>query len=93
MELRAQMFELVEQYEQSGKSQKQFCQAAGIGLAKLNYWIREYRNRRQPPAGFIRIDAPPANQPPELEVCYPNGVRLKASGADLSLVSQLIRLY
>ncbi len=50
------MFERVEEYEQSGKSQKAYCQAAGIGLAKLNYWIREYRNRQQPSAGFLRVD-------------------------------------
>lgn len=87
------MFELVEEYERSGKSQKAYCQAAGIGLAKLNYWIREYRNRQQPPAGFIRVDAQPANQPPELEILYPNGVRLRTAGADLSLISRLIRLY
>lgn len=91
MKLREQMFELVAAYEQSGKSQKEYCQTAGIGLAKLNYWIKKYR-MQQPLAGFIKVD-PFVGESQQLEILYPNGVGLKAAGTDLSLISQLIRLY
>lgn len=87
------MYQLVESYRQSGKSQKEFCSQAGIGLAKLNYWIRRYGEHRQPASGFIKL-APLSveQQQQDLEIFYPNGVRLKASAADLSLISQLIHL-
>jgi transposase-like protein len=93
MKLQEQMYQLVESYQQSGKSQKEFCSQQGIGLAKLNYWISKYRRRQQPLASFIKIETALAAGQQELEICYPNGVRLKAPGADLSLISQLIHLY
>jgi transposase-like protein len=93
MKLEEQMYRLVEAYQRSGKSQKQFCNSAGIGLGKLNYWVSKYRAHQQPAAGFIKVEPLPAGQEQRLEIVYPNGVRLQATGADLSLVSQLIRLY
>jgi hypothetical protein len=93
MKLQEQMYELVGTYEQSGQSQKEFCNQQGISLAKLNYWISKYRQEQQPSAGFFKIETIPAPGQQPVEICYPNGVKLIASGADLSLLSQLIRLY
>ncbi|MBW3545575.1 MAG: IS66 family insertion sequence element accessory protein TnpB [Bacteroidetes bacterium] len=93
MRLQEQMYQLVASYEQNGQSQKEFCSQQGIGLAKLNYWIRKYRQQQQPSAGFLKIETIPASSQQHLEICYPNGVKLTLSGADLSLISQLIRLY
>ena len=92
MKLQEKMYQLVESYQQSGKSQKEFCIQSGIRLAKFNYWIRKFR-QQQPSAGFLKIETGLASEQQELEICYPNGVRLKATAADLSLLSQLIRLY
>ncbi|WP_224994374.1 IS66 family insertion sequence element accessory protein TnpB [Cesiribacter sp. SM1] len=93
MNIEEKMFELVEDCLRSGKTQKEYSQQAGIGYAKFNYWACKYRKQQQPvtTAGFIKVDALPVSE--ELEICYPNGVRLNATGADLSLISQLIRLY
>jgi hypothetical protein len=93
MKLQEQMYQLVGSYEQSGQSQKNFCNQQGISLAKLNYWIRKYRLHQQPSAGFFKIETIPAPGQQHMEICYPNGVKLITSGADLSLLSQLIRLY
>lgn len=94
MKLEEQMYRLVEDYQRSGKTQKQFCHSAGIGLAKLNYWVSKHRaHHQQPVAGFVQVAPLPAGQEQRLEIVYPNGVRLEATGADLSLISQLIRLY
>ncbi len=89
------MFELVEDCLQSGKTQKEYSHQSGIGYAKFNYWVGRYRKQYQSlaPAGFIKVDTLSVSEPKELEICYPNGVRLKASGGDLSFISQLIRLY
>lgn len=95
MDIEGKMYEMVEDCLRSGKSQKEYSQEAGIGYAKFNYWVCKYRKQQDlsPGAGFIKVDTLPVGGPGELEILYPNGVRLKAAGADLSLVSQLIRLY
>ncbi|WP_224996876.1 IS66 family insertion sequence element accessory protein TnpB [Cesiribacter sp. SM1] len=93
MNIGEKMFKLVEDCLRSGKTQKQYSQEVGIGYARFNYWVCRYRKQQQPmtSAGFIKVDTLPVSE--DLEICYPNGVRLKAQGADLSLISQLIRLY
>lgn len=95
MDIEEKMFELVEDCLGSGKTQKEYSQEAGIGYAKFNYWVCKYRKQQEPSAGagFIKVDTLPVGEPGELEILYPNGVRLKTSGGDLSLISQLIRLY
>lgn len=95
MNLEEEMYQLVEDYQNSGKTQKEYSREAKIGYAKFNYWVCKYRALHPTPApGFIKIEALQDNQQPQdLEVLYPNGVKLKITGADLSLLSQLIRLY
>ena len=95
MELTEKMFAFVEQYQRSGKTQKQYSEQIGIAYAKFNYWVCKYRDHHQPESagGFVKVEGFPSSQQQDLEICYPNGVRLKAQGADLSLLSQLIRLY
>ena len=95
MNLEKQMYELVEDYLRSGKTQREYSLQAGIGKAKFNYWVCKYKRQQEDPSvGFIKIETASAmEQDQELEILYPNGVRLKAGGADLSLISQLIRLY
>ena len=95
MNLKEEMYQLVEDYQNSGKTQKEYSREAGIGYAKFNYWVCKYRARHPSSAtGFIKIETlQDKQQPQDLEVLYPNGVKLKVTGADLSLISQLIRLY
>lgn len=94
MNIEAKMFKLVEDCMRSGKTQKEYSQQSGVGYAKFNYWACKYRKQQSSTsAGFMNVDILPVSDPQELEICYPNGVRLKATGSDLSLISQLIRLY
>ena len=46
-----------------------------------------------PSSGFIKIETSMRGINDEVEIIYPNGVRLKAGKTDLSLINQLIRLY
>ncbi|TXK20935.1 IS66 family insertion sequence element accessory protein TnpB [Pontibacter qinzhouensis] len=87
------MLRLVAVYEQSGQSQKAFCDSAGLNLSRFGYWVRKVRKEREPTAGFIKVDtgALPMHAP-AVELVYPNGVKLKLHGADLQLISQLLRL-
>ena len=95
MELTEKMFALVEQYQRSGKTQKQYSEQIGIAYAKFNYWVCKWRAHQQPDSvsGFVKVEAYAASQQQDVEITYPNGVRLKTAGADLSLISGLIRLY
>jgi len=94
MEQREEMLRLVAAYEQSGQSQKGFCASAGLNLSRFGYWVRKARKEREPAAGFVKVDTTPPLQPTiGLELVYPNGIKLKLQGADLPLISQLLRLY
>ncbi len=93
MEQREEMLKLVADFEQSGQSQRFFCQSAGISLAKFGYWVRKVRNEKETSAGFLKIETHFASQPVgQVELIYPNGVRIIVPGQDLKLISQLLNL-
>lgn len=50
------MFNLVEQWQQSGISQKQFSAEHNIKLPTFSYWVKRYRLSRQGDAGFARVE-------------------------------------
>ena len=50
------MFDLVEQWQQSGKNQKQFSEGHNIKLSTFGYWARKYRQQKAAETGFARID-------------------------------------
>ena len=88
-----QMFKIVEDFQNSGKTQKEYSQASGIGKSKLNYWVRKWQSlQTQAVSGFVKIETG-SDREGGFEITYPNGVKLKAAKADLSMISQLIRLY
>ena len=88
------MFSLVEDFLKSGKTQREYSLFAEIGRAKFNYWESKYRSyQKESASGFIRIETTSGKQDQDLEILYPNGVRLKVSITDLRLISQLVRLY
>ena len=88
-----QMYKIVEDYQRSGKTQKEYSQIAGLKPAKLSYWVRKRHSLQTLPAnGFVKIETSSAVEE-HFEITYPNGVKLKAGKADLSMISQLIRLY
>jgi transposase-like protein len=44
MKLEEEMYRLVEDYQNSGKTQKEYSRQVGIGYAKFNYWVCKYRS-------------------------------------------------
>ena len=97
MELQEQMQELVDLFHKSGKSQKAFSREHGIGDKKFNYWVRKLSQEGKTSSGFITVagtgNSAGSSGAQPVEILYPNGVKVKASGADLSLLRQLIHLY
>ncbi|QDH80442.1 IS66 family insertion sequence element accessory protein TnpB [Echinicola soli] len=97
MDKREEMLLLMEEFENSGQTQKEFSATMGIGFPKFNYWYRKLKKEKGSggTADFVRVDTskPETAGRATLELEYPNGVKLKLSSGDLSLVSHLIRLF
>jgi len=90
-----EMFRIVETALGSGFSNKAFCEQQGIQQANFYYWKKKYQQRLLPHQDkFISLQAPPTNCcTNELEICYPNGVRLRLPlGMDISIVRSFIGL-
>jgi transposase-like protein len=49
------MFEIVEQWQLSGKSQSQFSSENGIRLHTLGYWVKKYRESQDTHQGFASL--------------------------------------
>lgn len=84
------MFAMIADWQQSGMSKKRYCAEKGINEATFYYWYSRNKESISSPGSFISIDR--TSKKREVEVIYPNGVRIKAD-TDLSLLSQLILLY
>ena len=68
--------EMVDRYERSGKSQREFCEGEGISLSTLQWWMRKARSVAGPAAMALQ------------EVEWPAGPALtQAEGWGLELVS------
>lgn len=50
------MFELVEQWQQSSLSQKQFLLEHDIKLATFGYWVKKHRQHQMGEVGFAKVE-------------------------------------
>jgi len=89
-EKRAVMLSMISDWRASGKSKKTYCAENGINEATFYYWFSRSKGEETASGSFINIDKISSKH--EVEVIYPNGVRIKVAH-DLALVSQLIQLY
>jgi len=92
MDLSEKMFELVRLWRESGLSQREFCKQHQIGVAKLGYWVGKEKQSVNG-VGFLELSARHSTPSVGYEVVYPNSVRVSYQGNDLTILSQLIRLY
>ena len=81
---------MIEDWQSSGKSKKEYCLEKGINEARFYYWYSRINGKEDTPRGFIPIERHSGIR--EIEVFYPYGVILKVN-VDLALLAQLIRLY
>ena len=72
------MFELVEQWQQSGKSQKQFSGENHIKLSKFIYWVQKHRQSNVSNQGFaslsISSEESPISSMPKIEIELSAGI-------------------
>ena len=77
--LREQMFSLIAQWEQSGLSQKSFCEKHQFPYHRFHYWYKRYRKVSDQPSGEepatfvpLKVDSGACHT----EVVMPGGVRI-----------------
>lgn len=92
MDQSEEMFKLVRLWRKSGLSQSEFCKPHGITVAKFGYWVGKERLVEKS-TGFVHIPVHSPASNSAYEVIYPNGVKVNYQGSDLTVLSQLIRLY
>jgi len=84
-----EMLALIEQWSESGKSQKLFCQEQGITFTTFYYWLRRYR-RRLDESGFLPVEI---NTGANIEIRYPDGVVLQLPASTrVAVIKQLLSL-
>jgi hypothetical protein len=89
---KAEQMELaVQQWKDSGLTQKAFCEKIGIKRTTFATWLG--RSRENGKTGFITIA--PERKPvlEAIEIIYPNGVRIKTTSCQKQILADLIRLY
>lgn len=90
------MVSIIREWEQSGQSQKVFCQARNIAHSKFYYWLRKLRNQQAPDnqADFIAVHIRQNKNAVDLDIQYPNGVILKLhSPVDLVMLKTLLQIF
>jgi hypothetical protein len=79
---REQMFKMIASWQQSGLSQKAFCQQNGVPYHVFHYWYKCFRDLQSPAKdkGFIPIKIQPSNvintASAHAELLLPDGKRL-----------------
>jgi len=92
MSKREEMYTLVNEYRTSGLSAKAFSKEKGIRPSTFSYWIRKRKDEDQP-GGFVEVTTGLNASLVELELSYPNGVKLQMNATDLRLIARLVKLY
>lgn len=68
------MYQLVWQWQTSGKSQRAFTSANNINYYTFRYWVKKFQEGKDTP-GFIQLNAR-TNGRNSLCIRYPNGIEI-----------------
>lgn len=78
---------VIQRFESSGLSQREFCEREGIAISTFGYWWRKLGGRAEPEARFIPLEflgssgsSEPERSGVSLVVELPGGVTLRFSG-------------
>jgi hypothetical protein len=92
------MFDLVAQWKQSGRTKKSFREEYHMSEESFRYWCKKYEkaNPTVQQGSFIALEVlkgRPSRQ--EIEISYPNGVRIALQmhgGMNISMLRTLVTL-
>lgn len=85
------MRQAVQQWKESGLTQKAYCQTIGVRRTTFANWVR--RNKEVDRGGFVKIVPKEEPGAQAVEVIYPNGVCIKTACCQVDFLSRLIHLY
>jgi len=83
--------QLVQRWRESGLTQKVYCQQMGIKQTTFTNWVK--RCKAKPATAFIAVAPPVDPLPLDIELVYPNGVRLKVASRTKHILSELIHIW
>ena len=85
----AEMLSLIEQWQDSGKTQQIFCQEHDLSYTTFYYWLRRYR-RQVEESSFLPIEISSLSH---IEIRYQGGIILQLpSATKLATLKQLLSL-
>ncbi len=77
---RRQMFDMIEQWKQSGLTQKAYCQQQSIKHYTFYYWYKCYRQQHPQMennrSAFVKLQIAKSASTPSVEIYFPGGIRL-----------------
>jgi len=86
-----EMFSLIEEYQQSGQSQNQFCAEKNLPKSTFLYWLKKYRRDKSPTSGFIPLHFSHKHYSGDYSIELPNGIRIHLNGPEgLDLIANVI---
>jgi hypothetical protein len=91
-EHRTQMLQMITQWQQSGLSQRAFCANNNIAYHVFHYWYGVYRAGENNSGSFLPLNISPASNHEQITITGINGVQVKFSFNDQSVlfVKQLL---
>lgn len=99
-ELQKKMFALVEQYLSGTQTVEDISKANNILSSKFKYWqgiyyttIKRRKRNKKSPSSFVEIKPQPITNYRNIELEYPNGVKLRladTSGIDLKSLIHIV---
>ncbi len=76
------MFPLINKWQASGISLKEFCNNHNLSVHIFYYWLRKYKQQHNSlSTGFIPVEVNAVEEPSktEVQILYPNGVQITLS--------------
>lgn len=91
-EHRSHKLQMIEQWQQSGLSQKDFCAATGIVYHVFHYWYGVYRSEKNSSHTFVPVQIKQAVGEQQITVTGINGIQIQVPFTDMSVcfIKQLL---
>jgi len=85
----------IQSWKESGQSQKQYCLSNNLRFHTFYYWLKKDREQINPSTGGfipIRVQGLATHSDSNVEIQYPNGVRILVPSMDIQFIGRLVRL-
>lgn len=91
-EVRAELLQMVTQWQQSGLTQKAFCLSNNIAYHVFHYWYGVYRSNQKTTGSFLPISITSAGNQEHFTIVGVNGIQIQLAFTEHSIrfVKQLL---